>query len=141
MFFKIESWKFQHLFEKEFRETSQNFNSFSLFRIFYFHILCPLSDWVEILWGFKKFFFKQMLKFSAFYLEKRKFYSQKIYNLGCSLYIGQESSNRWRFAVPIFQEGFALALEKQVLSITIAINLFWNRIYLFAISRDMCLNL
>ena len=27
LFFKIESWNFQHLFETEFRETSQNFNS------------------------------------------------------------------------------------------------------------------
>ena len=27
MFFKIESWNFQHLFEKAFGETSQNFNS------------------------------------------------------------------------------------------------------------------
>ena len=27
LFFKIESWNFQHLFEKEFHETSQNFNS------------------------------------------------------------------------------------------------------------------
>ena len=27
LFFKIESWNFQNLFEKEFRETSQNFNS------------------------------------------------------------------------------------------------------------------
>ena len=27
LFFKIESWNFQHLFEKEFLETSQNFNS------------------------------------------------------------------------------------------------------------------
>ena len=27
LFLKIESWNFQHLFEKEFRETSQNFNS------------------------------------------------------------------------------------------------------------------
>ena len=32
MFYQIKSWNFQHLFEKEFRETSQNFNSFSLFR-------------------------------------------------------------------------------------------------------------
>ena len=37
-----------------------------------------------------KFFFKQMLK----------------YDLCCSLYMGQESSNRWRFAVPIFREAF-----------------------------------
>ena len=27
LFFKIERWNFQHLLEKEFRETSQNFNS------------------------------------------------------------------------------------------------------------------
>ena len=27
LFFKIESWNFQHLFEKAFGETSQNFNS------------------------------------------------------------------------------------------------------------------
>ena len=27
LFIKIESWNFHHLFEKEFRETSQNFNS------------------------------------------------------------------------------------------------------------------
>ena len=32
LFFKIESWNFQVQFEIEFRETSQNFNSFSLFR-------------------------------------------------------------------------------------------------------------
>ena len=32
LFFKIESWNFQHLFKKEFREISQNFNSFSAFR-------------------------------------------------------------------------------------------------------------
>ena len=32
MFFKIERWNFQHLFEIKFCETSQNFNSFSLFR-------------------------------------------------------------------------------------------------------------
>ena len=47
-----------------------------------------------------------MLKVSAFYLEKQKSFTQKKYDLGCSLYIGQESSNIWRFAVPIFREGF-----------------------------------
>ena len=31
-----------------------------------------MSDWVEILWGSMKFFFKQMLKVPAFYLEKQK---------------------------------------------------------------------
>ena len=55
LFFKIESWNFQHLFEIEFRETSKNFNLFSSFR---------------------QFFFKQMLEILAVYLEKQKrFYS------------------------------------------------------------------
>ena len=31
------------------------------------------SEWVEILWVFMKFFFRQMLKVSAFYLEKQKY--------------------------------------------------------------------
>ena len=37
---------------------------------FCFHILYPLSDWVEIL--SQNSFFKQMLKVSVFYLEKQK---------------------------------------------------------------------
>ena len=54
-----------------------------------------------------------MLKISAFYLEKQKrFIPPKKYNLGRTLYIGQESSNRWRFAVPIFREGFGLAIPQ-----------------------------
>ena len=45
---------------------------------FYFHVFYWLSDWVEIVWGFTRFFFKQMLVISAFYLEKqKKFYSLK----------------------------------------------------------------
>ena len=48
-----------------------------------------------------------MLKVSDFYLEKQKsFIPKKKYNFGRSLYIGQQSSNRWPFAVPIFREGF-----------------------------------
>ena len=38
----------------------------------YFHFFYSLSDWAEILWGFTKFFFKEMLKVSAFYFEKQK---------------------------------------------------------------------
>ena len=30
------------------------------------------AEWVETLWGFTKFIFEQMLKISAFYLEKQK---------------------------------------------------------------------
>ena len=45
--------------------------------------------------------FHEIIFQKAFYLEKQKsFIPKKKYNLG------QESSYRWRFAVPIFQEGF-----------------------------------
>ena len=38
------------------------------------------AEWVEILWGFTKFSFKQMLKVSLFYLEKQKsFIPKKIF--------------------------------------------------------------
>ena len=98
MFHKVESWNLQHLFGKEFRETSQNFNS----------IRQPIEKW-EIksvwirgvswnFWGFTKFFFKQMLKVLVFHLKKtKKFYSLKIYDLSRSLQIDQDISNRWHF--------------------------------------------
>ena len=53
-----------------------------------------------------------MLKVSSFYLEKKIFIPKKKYNLGRSLYIGQESSNRWRVDVLIFWEGFAHHYKK-----------------------------
>ena len=37
------------------------------------------AEWVEILWGFAKFIFKQMLKISAFYIEKQKSFVPKKY--------------------------------------------------------------
>ena len=52
LFFKIESWNFQHLFEKEFRESSQNFNSFSSFRQFLFLFFLSL---VWFSWNFVRF--------------------------------------------------------------------------------------
>ena len=52
---------------KKNRETSQNSDN-----VFY-----SFSDWVEILWGFTIFFFKQILKVSASYLEKQKVLSLK----------------------------------------------------------------
>jgi hypothetical protein len=49
LFFKIESWNFQYLFEIEFHETSQNFNSFSWFR----QLLFSFFLWVVCLsWNF-----------------------------------------------------------------------------------------
>ena len=55
-----------------------------------------------------KFFFKQALRMSAFYLEKKKFYIYKQYDLSHSLYIGQYTFNRWRFYDPILNDGFGL---------------------------------
>ena len=43
----------------------------------YFLFFCRLSDWVEMLWDFSKVYFKQMLKVSAFYLEKKSFIPKK----------------------------------------------------------------
>ena len=78
LFFKIESWNFQVQFEIEFDETSQNLNSFSLFRqLLFSSFFILLSDWVEILHGFRKFNFKLNLKVSAFYLEKQKSFIPK----------------------------------------------------------------
>ena len=39
--------------------------------------LSEWAEWVEFLWGFKKFFFKQILKVSAFYLKKQKSFIPK----------------------------------------------------------------
>ena len=50
---------------------------------FNFHFLYGLSDWVEILWGFTKFFYKQMLKVSAFYLEKQPSFIPKKISSRC----------------------------------------------------------
>ena len=77
LFFKIESWNFQHVFEKEFCETSQNFNSFSSFRRFLFSVFLFV---VWLSWNFVRFheiLLKQMLKISVFYLEKQKSFIPK----------------------------------------------------------------
>ena len=48
-------------------------------KIIFFLEINQLSDWVGILWRFMKFFFKQVLKNSAFYLEKQNsFITKKI---------------------------------------------------------------
>ena len=93
MFFKIESWNFQHLFENKFRETSQNFNSI---RQQIQNMETEISEWVEILWGFTKFFFKQMLKFQLSILKIKKVLFLKKYHLSRSLKIDQDNSIRWR---------------------------------------------
>ena len=73
LFFKIESSNFQHLFEIEFHETSQNFNSFSSFNQLLFSFVL-LVVWLSSNFvSFHKCFFKQMMKISPFYLEKKPF--------------------------------------------------------------------
>ena len=47
--------------------------------------MSELAEGIEILWGFTQFFFKQTLKDSAFYLAKKKVYSEKRYDLSHSL--------------------------------------------------------
>ena len=76
-FFKIESWNCQHLFKKNFvkphKISSQSENRWknenkSCLNELKFH---------EISRNFTKFFFKQLLKVSAFYLEKQKSFIPK----------------------------------------------------------------
>ena len=54
----------------------------------------------------RNLFSNRCWKFQLSILKNKKVLFLKKYNLGCSLKIGQESSNRWRFTVPIFREGF-----------------------------------
>ena len=73
LFFKIESWNFQHLFEKEFCETSQNFNS----------IRQPIEKMkitiVWMSWNFVRFhevlFWTDAESFSILSWKTKKFYS------------------------------------------------------------------
>ena len=95
LFFKIENRNFQHLFENKFCETSQYFNSFSLFRQFLF----LLSDWFEFLWGS---FSNRFWKFQLSILKNKKV-PKKISFKPFSL-SKQESFVKWRN----FLEGFGL---------------------------------
>ena len=54
LIFKIESWNFQHLKPLEVSTNQANSGNF------YYHFFYLLSDWVEILWGFTIFLFKQI---------------------------------------------------------------------------------
>ena len=80
LFFKIESWNFQHLFEIEFRETSQNFNSFSSFRQLLFSFFLSV---VWLSWNFVRFheipFSNWFWKFQLSILKNKKVLFLKIY--------------------------------------------------------------
>ena len=76
LFFKIESWNFHHLFEKEFCEISQNFNSFSSFKQFSFPFFLSV---VWLSWNFVRFheilFHTIAESFSFLSWKTKKFYS------------------------------------------------------------------
>ena len=95
LFFKIETWNFQYLFEMEFRETSQNFNSFRQLWFSFFLSVVWLS-W-KFVW---KFFFKKFLKVSPFYLEKQVLFLKENLN-HC-----QYQNKKALFTNPIFSQGF-----------------------------------
>ena len=97
LFFKIASWKFQHLFEKEFREASQSFNSFTVFRQFLFSIFLSV---VWLSWNFVRFheilfhscFFKSDDENFSFLSWKTKKFSMNLKNIWSK----QRSLNRPR---------------------------------------------
>ena len=91
---------------------SWNLTKFQLIQliqtIVIFILFYGLSDWVEILWGFTKFFFKQILKVSAFYLEIQKsFIPKKKFLSRC-----QYQNKKALFTDPIFSEGFDYTHKK-----------------------------
>ena len=72
LFFKIESCNIQNLFEKEFRESSQNLNSIRQLIEKNGSKKCLNElNWSKF-YEVSQFFFKQMLKVSVFYLQKQK---------------------------------------------------------------------
>ena len=68
-----------------------------------------MSEWaerVEILWGFTEFYFKQVLKVSAFYLEKQKSFIPKKNKIRPLFLNRSREFQQMAFAVLIFSEGF-----------------------------------
>ena len=86
LFFKIESWKFQFLFE--------------IWLLFSFFLLVFWLSWHFL--RFHEILFEQMLKISVFYLIKQKSFIPKKYNLGSSQYQNKKAL----FTDPIFSNGF-----------------------------------
>ena len=62
---------------------------------FHFNFIYLLSDWVEILWS-RNSFSNRCSNFQVSILKNKTVLFLKKYDLGRSLEIGQESSNRWR---------------------------------------------
>ena len=112
LFFKIESWNFQNLFEIEFRETSQNFNSFSLFRqllIFVFSIVCLIElKFCEVS---RNSFSNRFWKFLLSIILEKVLFLKKTFNL---LSISKQKSFvyrlnfQWRFWLILHEIFFAI---------------------------------
>ena len=105
LFFEIESWNFQLLFESKFHETSQNFNSFSLFwqLLFSFFLLVVWLSWNFV--RFQEIFFsKRFWNFQLSILKNKNVLSLKK-AVSC-----QYQNEKTLFTDPIFSESFAYAL-------------------------------
>ena len=76
LLFKIESWNFNHLFEKGISWILTKFQPFQLIQtIFLFIFFYPLSDCVEIVWGSMIFFKTDSENFICPSWKTKKFYS------------------------------------------------------------------
>ena len=104
LFFKIENWNFQHLFEIKFREASQNFNSFSLFRqlLFnFFSINCLIKlKFCEVS---QNPFSNRLWKFQLSILKNKKILVLKKNSSYC----------QYQNSKPIFSEGFESRYQKR----------------------------
>ena len=69
-----------------------------------------MSDWAEILWGFKNLFYTDAENFSLLSCKTKKFYSYKKYDLGHCQYQNKKAL----FTGPIFSEGFDVDMHKKI---------------------------
>ena len=110
MFFKVEGCNFQHLFERQLLETSQNFNSFSLFRQF---VLPFFLSVVWLSWNLVRFH-KILYQTDA---ENISFLSTKTQNVSLLKRRDKPRVNRLQYqtkkgwsTVLIFSDGFGVGL-------------------------------
>ena len=103
LFFKIESWNFQHLFENVFRETSQSFNSVTSFRqlsFTFFSLGCLIElKFCEVSWNSLS---TRCWKFQLSILKNKKVLFLKKYFFGRKSISKQKSfvyqpNFQWRF--------------------------------------------
>ena len=106
LFFKIECWNFQHLFKIKFRQTSQNFKSYSLFRQLLFSFFLSVV-WMS--WNFVRFhkilFQRDSESFSFLSWKTKKFYPWFFFWIIVNI-----KTKKALFTDPIFREGFAAKL-------------------------------